>query len=48
MFGTVKIEKRRNITDVIKVFKMAKDWTAFPLKSMFELFKTKHLRGYKF
>jgi len=40
-----KVE-RRNRTDIIEVFKMAKGWSAIPLESMFELSTTKHLRGH--
>ena len=44
--GLWSLEERRNIADIIEVFKMAKGWSAIPLQSMFELSTTKHLRGH--
>jgi len=40
------LEERRNTADITEVFKMAKGWSAIPLESMFELSRTKHLRGH--
>ena len=39
------LEERLNRSDIIKVFKMAKGWSAIPLESTFKLSMAKHLRG---
>ena len=42
--GLCSLEERRNRSDIIEVFKMAKGSSAFPLECIFQLSTTKHLR----
>jgi len=46
--GLWSLEERRNRSDIIEVFKMAKGWSAIPLESMFELSTVKNLGGHTF
>ena len=48
MLGLLTLEERRNMTDLVEMFKISKRMSAVPFADFFELYTERKLRGHVF